>query len=109
MATAGQPEGRGVAPEITTAWDGRARCRLCTDDWGTDQDWCPAAEALVCDKCCAQVTSGEPEKLRSAATSAAQDMAPFEILTACATCPRFAHAVENEDVGHDLPGPERHH
>jgi len=91
-------------------WDGRARCRLCTDDWGMDQDWCPAAEALVCDKCCAQVTGGEPEKLMSAATSAAQEMAPIEILTACAACPRFTSDLgDDESAGHHLPESKRRH
>jgi hypothetical protein len=107
MAQAEHPDLHAVPHE---PWDGRARCRLCTDDWGIDQDWCPAAEALVCDKCCALVIGGEPERLRSAATSAAQDMAPMEILTACAACPRFMDAFEADGgAGHAGPGPGEHH
>jgi hypothetical protein len=107
MATAAQPDPRDAAPGSSTAWDGRARCRLCAGDGGADQEWCAVAAALVCDDCCDEVLGGEPEKLRAAGTSAAHSMAPLEILASCATCPRLGRKMAEDDA--DSIGPGRLH
>ena len=94
MATAAHPE---PGPRSETHWDGRARCRLCADGFGLDQDWCPAAEALVCDSCCEEIPAGQPSKLQSAARPGREGLAPMEILAACASCPRFMRVLDEEE------------
>ena len=94
MATAEHSDG-GI--DTTTPWDGRARCRLCTNAHGVDHDWCHAAGALVCDDCCEEVLGGEPGKLQAAAVAASRPMAPLEILASCASCPRLARMLADEE------------
>ena len=98
MATAAHPEDRKAPLETTTAWDGRARCRLCASNAGTDHDWCAIAGALVCDACCEEILSGEPARLQAVLDKGARTMAPIEILASCAACPRLERMlVDDED------------
>ena len=108
MATAEHPEQRSEQPTVSTAWDGRTRCRLCGRAAGEDHEWCSAAGALVCDACCEEVLGGEPGKLQAAANAGSRTMAPLEILASCAMCPRLGRMVADEPDPDEI-GPKRVH
>ncbi len=85
--------------------DGVPRCALCTDDDAfSGQDWCPAANALVCDGCCTGLLHGEPERYFSLVTLVGSMLPPEAIAHACSRCSRahaHIHADSTEsDAGH---------
>ena len=89
--------------ERQTDWDGRARCRLCSDNTGHDHAWCAAARGLVCDTCCEEILSGEAARLHAATRSEARTIEPLEILVSCAACPRADRVLLDDD---EVPGDE---
>ena len=92
-----QAEHHHVEPGERGAWDGRARCRLCTHDHSFDQDWCPAAGALVCDRCCSQIVSGDPRRLVYAAQAASRMVSPLEIIATCSDCGRLPRMLADDE------------
>jgi len=80
--------------------DGALRCVLCADTGpAADHDWCPAAECLVCDGCCASLLEGDPRLLVSVMANAGRIVTPDGLLDACARCERVALRLAE----HDLP------
>ena len=102
------PDHVDIRPESASSWDGRARCRLCADDTGHDHDWCAAAGALVCDACCDEVLGGEAGRLHSAAKAESRTIAPLEVLTSCALCPRAERILDAEDDGSPADATQLH-
>ena len=96
--------------EATTPWDGRARCRLCSEDLGADHGWCTAAGGLVCDGCCEEVLGGDSSRLEHAAAASSRRIAPLEVMASCLACPRLDRMlVDDEDVdGQDHHGRRLH-
>lgn len=65
--------------------DGPARCRVCaTTAADAEHEWCPAAEALVCEECCRRILLGSVGAYIAAAVGAGSDPTP----SACADCER---------------------
>ncbi len=88
-------------------WDGAVRCRLCGDrDHQADHDWCPAAEALVCDECCEDLLRGEPRRLIAAAEASPASVSPLEIITRCTACPRLQRMLVDDDEEESLAAEE---
>ena len=93
-----QAEHHHMEPGERGSWDGRAQCRLCTDDHSAEQDWCPAAEALVCDSCCYQIISGDPRRLLNAAHAASRTVSPLDIISNCAECRRLPRMLIDDEA-----------
>jgi hypothetical protein len=92
-----QTEHHHIEPGERRQWDGRAQCRLCTHDQSAEQDWCPAAEALVCDSCCYQIISGDPRRLLNAAQAASRTVSPLDIIANCSDCGRLPRMLVEDE------------
>jgi superfamily II helicase len=78
-------------------WDGTVRCVLCSDaEHATEHEWCPAAEALVCDSCCSEMLNGEPRRIIAAAEAASGTVSALDLVAACADCDRLRRMIAGE-------------
>jgi hypothetical protein len=69
--------------------DGMLRCVICRDGHpGSDHDWCPAVECLLCEDCCGKLLDGDPVKILSIMTMTDRLITPEHLAQACASCPR---------------------
>jgi hypothetical protein len=79
-------------------WDGAVSCRLCGDRQGlADHEWCPAAEALVCDDCCEALLRGEPRRLIAAAEVSPRGASPLDLALVCTGCRRLHRMLADDD------------
>ena len=69
--------------------DGALRCALCADaSPDADHDWCPAAEAIICEECCGAAVSGEPHPLMTVTVPPGEMVRPDALFQACVNCER---------------------
>ena len=69
--------------------DGVLRCALCADgNPEAGQEWCPAAECLICEDCCRGLLGGDPHVISAMLANSASSLCPEGLLNACSQCAR---------------------
>jgi hypothetical protein len=92
-----------IDPQPDRQHDGALRCRLCVHGRpGEDHDWCPAVEAVVCEDCCAALSSCDIRTLLAASTAVDRPITPMVLLSACTDCDRLSA----DDGPREGPGPD---
>jgi hypothetical protein len=78
--------------------DGAPLCMLCrSTDLEGGQDWCPAAQCLVCDDCCRGLVTGDTAKLADIVMGTGRLVTPSTLFEGCSHCHR-GHARFAERV-----------
>jgi hypothetical protein len=91
-------------PATAERFDGAFRCRLCPDHLPReDNDWCPAAQGVVCEDCCRALMMGDERLLEAISRRRGLDLDTPDVISNCTECERLIRLVSEHvpDEGND--------